>query len=119
MAPGVRQGRGGLIFEPPRMRRFKDQTSEGALLRPFFGPVKNVWFSYKNLSYFEVFGPIVWGGTVGRRGDWQILSFSFKVFTIRMIRFPISKRTNDCGNRSGLVALVALFTFVFSFDSVF
>ena len=33
------QGRGGLIFEPPRERRFKDQTSEGALLRPFFGPV--------------------------------------------------------------------------------
>ena len=34
------QGRGGLIFEPPRERRFKDQTSEGALLRPFFGPVQ-------------------------------------------------------------------------------
>ena len=28
---------GGLIFEPPRERRFKDETSEGALLRPFFG----------------------------------------------------------------------------------
>ena len=40
------QGRGGLIFEPPRERRFKDQTSEGALLRPFFGPVKKCVFSF-------------------------------------------------------------------------
>ena len=39
IVPGS-QGRGGLIFEPPRERRFKDQTSEGALLRPFFGPGK-------------------------------------------------------------------------------
>ena len=39
IVPGS-QGRGGLIFEPPRRRRFKDQTSEGALLRPFFAPVK-------------------------------------------------------------------------------